>query len=377
MTAIPFNRPSLWGREREYMAEAVGQGHISGEGGFTKRCHALLESLLGTRKALLTPSCTHALEMVALLLDLQPGDEVILPSFTFVSTANAFALRGARPVLADIRADTLNMDERQLDQLVTPRTRAIVVVHYGGVACEMDVISSLAKQHGLIVVEDNAHGFLGRYRGRPLGTLGSLATLSFHETKNFTCGEGGALLINDEQHIERAEILREKGTDRSRFFRGLVDKYTWVDLGSSYVLSDLLAAFLLAQLEARVVIQAARQRVWECYVRELSGWAKEWGCRLPVVPEHCIATHHVFYVILPSPAARQAFLDHMRAREILCTFHYVPLHLSPMGQRLGARSGDCPVAESISDQLVRLPLYNDMTEAEQARVIAATREFRC
>jgi dTDP-4-amino-4,6-dideoxygalactose transaminase len=374
-TAIPFNRPSLWGREIEYMTEAVARGQISGEGGFTKRSQALLESLLGTRRALLTTSCTHALEMTALLLDLKAGDEVILPSFTFVSTANAFALRGARPILADIRADTLNIDEERIERLITPRTKAIVVVHYGGVACAMDEILAIAHKHGLAVIEDNAHGLLGRYRDRALGTMGCMATQSFHETKNFTCGEGGALLINEERYIERAEIIREKGTNRSRFFRGLVDKYTWVDVGSSYVLSDMLAAFLLAQIEQREAIQAARQRVWDRYAAELGDWARQHAYRLPSVPAHCRDTQHVFYVILTALDERQHFIEHMRAREILCTFHYVPLNLSPMGQALGARPGDCPVAESISERLVRLPLFNDMTADEQTRVITAAREF--
>ncbi|MCI0644324.1 MAG: dTDP-4-amino-4,6-dideoxygalactose transaminase, partial [Chloroflexi bacterium] len=256
---IPFNKPFVAGDEFRYMAQAMERGHISGDGYFSKQCHGLLEESLGVRRALLTTSCTHALEMAALLLDIRPGDEVIIPSFTFVSAANAFVLRGARPVFADIRPDTLNIDESQLEGLITPRTKAIVVMHYGGVGCEMDAIMEIAGRHGVAVVEDNAHGLFGKYRGRYLGTFGCLATLSFHETKNFSCGEGGALLINDAALVERAEIIREKGTDRSRFFRGQVDKYTWVDVGSSYLSSDLLAAFLYAQLEAREEIQARRR----------------------------------------------------------------------------------------------------------------------
>ncbi len=281
---IPFNKAWISGDEYHYMAQAVDQGHISGDGPFTRQCSRLLEEWLGARRVLLTTNCTHALEMSALLLDLKPGDEVIIPSFTFVSTVNAFALRGARPVFADIRADTLNLDEKQVEQLITPRTRAIVPVHYAGIGCEMERILAIAAKHNLKVVEDNAHGLLGRYKGQLLGTFGSLATQSFHETKNFTCGEGGALVINDASLIEPAEILREKGTNRSRFFRGQVDKYTWVGLGSSYLPSDVLSAFLLAQLESHVRIQERRKEIWEIYLSELAGWANICGVRLPSSP---------------------------------------------------------------------------------------------
>lgn len=373
--AIPFNRPGLAGREMEYAADSVARGHMSGDGHYTRQCHALLEEVTGAHKALLTTSCTHALEMAALLLNLQPGDEVVLPSFTFVSTANAFVLRGARPVFADVRPDTFNLDERALPRLVTPRTKAVFVVHYAGVGCEMDPILDLARQRGFAVVEDNAHGLFGRYRGRPLGTFGALATLSFHETKNISCGEGGALLLNDPAFVERAEILREKGTDRSRFFRGQVDKYSWVDLGSSYLPSDTLAAYLFGQLERREAIQALRRRVWETYASRLASWAAEKGVRLPVVPAHCEQPFHMFSLLLPSFAARQALIAHLKARAITAVFHYLPLHLSAMGRKLGGRPGACPVTEDVSDRLLRLPFYKDLSDEDQDRVIEAVLGF--
>lgn len=372
---IPFNRPRLIGREMEHAAQAVANGHISGDGSFSRRCHQLLEETLGVPKVLLTTSCTHALEMAALLVDIGPGDEVIVPSFTFVSTINAFVLRGARPIFADIRPDTLNIDEQKLERLVTPRTKAIAVVHYAGVGCEMDEIARIAARHNLVVIEDNAHGLFGKYRGRYLGTFGQLATQSFHETKNFSCGEGGALLINDPQYSERAEIIREKGTNRSRFFRGQVDKYTWVDVGSSYLPSDMLAAFLLAQLEERARIQARRRELWEIYYRELTAWAKEHGIGLPVVPDHCEQAYHMFYLLLPALAARQALIAHLRARGILGVFHYLPLHLSPMGEQFGGRPGDCPVTEMVSERLLRLPFFYGLSADEQQRVIEAVMSF--
>jgi dTDP-4-amino-4,6-dideoxygalactose transaminase len=377
MSHIPFNRPSLVGREFEYMQEAIANSHISGDGPFTKRCHALLQEALGVPSVLLTTSCTHALEMAALLLGTQPGDEVIVPSFTFVTTANAFALRGAKPVFADIRPDTLNIDEAKLEQLITSRTRAILVVHYAGVGCEMDDICQIAERHGVAIVEDNAHGLFGRYKGRHLGTFGSLASLSFHETKNFTCGEGGALLINDPQYVERAEMIREKGTDRSRFFRGQVDKYTWVDLGSSYLPSDILAAFLYAQLEARGQIQSQRQRVWEYYSDNLQDWAEDNGVQLPTVPDYCEQPYHLFYLLLPSLEERQAFLAHLRTNDVASVFHYLPLHLSKMGRRFGGKVGDCPVTEEVSDRLARLPFHNNVTEEDQERVVSLVKQFRC
>jgi len=369
--AIPFNRPGFVGNEQAYMAQAVANGQISGDGEFTRRCHAFLEKELGVPKALLTTSCTHALEMTALLLNIQPGDEVIVPAFTFVSTVNAFVLRGARPVFSDIRPDTLNLDEARLERLITPRTKAIVPVHYAGVGCEMDAILSIAGRHGIPVVEDNAHGLLGRYKGRWLGTFGCLATQSFHETKNFTCGEGGALLINDPRYVERAEILREKGTNRSQVFRGQADKYSWIDIGSSYLPSDLLAAFLLAQFDARDYIQAQRRRLWEFYAAHLREWALRHDVSLPSIPAYCDQPYHMFYLLMPSLAARQALIDRLKAHRILAVFHYLPLHLSAMGRQFGGQPGDCPVTESVSDRLVRLPFYIGLSEADQAGIVAA------
>jgi dTDP-4-amino-4,6-dideoxygalactose transaminase len=372
---IPFNKAWISGDEYRYMAQAVDHGHISGDGPFTLQCSRILEEWLGASRVLLTTNCTHALEMSALLLELKPGDEVIIPSFTFVSTVNAFALRGARPVFADIRPDTLNLDEKQVERLITPRTQAIVPVHYAGIGCEMETILAIAAKHDLKVVEDNAHGLLGRYKGQLLGTFGSLATQSFHETKNFTCGEGGALVINDPSLIEPAEILREKGTNRSRFFRGQVDKYTWVGLGSSYLPSDVLSAFLLAQLESHARIQARRREIWETYFSELTEWAKTSGVRLPVVPAHCDPSYHLFNMLLPDLAARQGLIEHLKRQRILAVFHYQALHLSNMGQSYGGQAGDCPVTESVADCLVRLPFFNGMTEQEQGRVVEAVKTF--
>ncbi len=371
---IPFNKPSLVGNEVEYIEQAVHDGHISGDGAFTRKCHRFLEEALGVPKVLLTTSCTHALEMAALLLDIQPGDEIIAPSFTFVTTVNAFVLRGARPVFIDIRPDTLNMNEQLLEDLVTPRTRAIIPVHYAGVGCEMDVICAIADQRGIPVVEDNAHGLFGKYKNRYLGTFGALATLSFHETKNFICGEGGALLINAEQYIERAEILRQKGTNRGQFLRGQVDKYTWVDLGSSYLPSDILAAYLYAQLEARDQVLTQRKRVFEYYAEHLRSWAQKVNVRLPIVPSCCEQAYHMFYVLLPTLEKRQQLIEILRSKGILSVFHYVPLHLSPMGRRWGYQKGDLPVTEDVSYRLLRLPFYNDLLPEQQAEVCAAIRE---
>ena len=374
--SIPFNRPFFTGNEQNYIAEALANGHISGDGIFTRRCHALLENQLGAAKVLLTPSCTHALEMAALLLEIGPDDEVIVPAFTFVSTANAFALRGARIVFSDVRSDTFNLDETQLESLITPRTKAIVPVHYAGVGCAMNTILEIAARHNLAVVEDNAHGLFGKYQNQYLGTFGSMATQSFHETKNFSCGEGGALLINDAKFIERAEIIREKGTDRSRFFRGEIDKYTWQDLGSSYLPSDILAAVLYAQLEAREQIQNKRRQMWHDYFEQLQNWAGAQNVRLPFVPSECEQSYHMFYLVMPSLEERQRFIAHLKQREIFSVFHYLPLHLSKMGQQFGGERGLCPVTEWISERLVRLPFYNGMSEAEQARVVAAICDFK-
>jgi dTDP-4-amino-4,6-dideoxygalactose transaminase len=372
---IPFNKPHLTGKEHVYMAEAVRIGQISGDGRFTRKCHALLEEVFGAPKALLTTSCTHALEMAAILLEIKPGDEVIVPSFTFVSTVNAFVLRGAKPVFCDIRPDTLNLDEKLLPGLITPRTRAIVPVHYGGVGCEMDAIMAMAGEHGLAVVEDNAHGLFGRYRGELLGSFGAMATQSFHETKNLQCGEGGALLVNDPRLAERAEIIREKGTNRSRFFRGEVDKYTWVDLGSSYLPSDLLSAFLLAQLENAADIQQKRRAIWHTYAGHLAQWARGVGAGLPFIPPHCDQAYHLFYLLMPSLEARQRLIDGLKARGILSVFHYLPLHASPMGKRLGGEACPCPVTEEVSDRLLRLPFYYDLSEDDQLRIVDAIREI--
>jgi dTDP-4-amino-4,6-dideoxygalactose transaminase len=372
---IPFNQPRLVGQELEYMRQAIDQGCLSGDGAFTKKCHALLERTFDVPKVLLTTSCTHALEMTALLLDIQPGDEVIIPSFTFVSTINAFILRSAKPVFADIRPDTLNLDETRLAALVTPRTKAIVPVHYAGVGCEMDTIIKIANHFEIAVIEDNAQGLFGKYKDRYLGTFGHMATQSFHDTKNITCGEGGALLINDPTYIERAEILREKGTNRSRFYQGLVDKYTWVDVGSSYLPSELLAAFLYAQLEQSATVQAARKRIWEYYYTHLADWALAHDVGLPFVPVYCEQPYHLFYMLMPTPDQRQAMIHHLKSQGIQSVFHYLPLHTSAAGQRFGGRLGACPVTESVSERLLRLPLYYALTDANQARVVEAVRSF--
>lgn len=375
MSYIPFNRASLAGKEHEYIQEAVDRMHISGDGPFSKKCQSLLENELGCTKALLTTSCTHALEMAAILLDIRPGDEVIAPSFTFPSTVNPFVLRGARPVFCDIRPDTLNIDENQLESLITKRTKAIIPVHYAGVGCEMDVIMNIAEKHGVPVVEDNAHGLFGKYNGKALGSFGCMAAQSFHETKNVSCGEGGALIINDPALVDRAEIIREKGTDRSRFFRGQVDKYTWVDVGSSYPPSDILAAFLLAQLEKRKEIQAARQKVWRHYSDGLQTWATKNNVLPPQVPEKCAQSYHMFYLRTPSRGLRDSLINHLKNLNILAVFHYLPLHLSRMGRGFGGRPGDCPVTEKISDMVVRLPFYNDLSHDLQNRVIEGVKSF--
>jgi dTDP-4-amino-4,6-dideoxygalactose transaminase len=372
---VDFNLPVAVGKEMEYIAEAIASGKMSGDGDFTMKASALLQQELGVPKVLLTTSCTHALEMMALLLDIQPGDEVIIPAFTFVSTVNAFVLRGARPVFADVRPDTLNLDESGLEVLVTPRTKAVAPVHYAGVGCEMDSILDIARRHNMAVVEDNAHGLFGKYKGKYLGTFGVMGAQSFHETKNFSCGEGGALLINDPALAERAEIIREKGTNRSRFFRGQVDKYTWVDIGSSYLPSDVLAAFLYGQLEQRQKIQSHRQRLWHFYYENLKDWAFRHEVQLPYVPEHCDQAYHMFYMLLPTFELRQGLIAHLRQRGIISVFHYLPLHLSEMGVRHGGKPGDCPVTERVSDQLVRLPFHNALTESEQQKVLEAIMEF--
>jgi dTDP-4-amino-4,6-dideoxygalactose transaminase len=368
---ISFNKPYIAKNEFDYISQAVHSYHISGDGPFTKKCHQLLEQTFNIKKALLTTNCTHALEMSALLLNLGPGDEVIVPSFTFVSTVNAFILRGAKPVFAEIRPDTLNIDEAKIESLINDHTKAIYVMHYAGVGCEMDRILEIASQYHLSVVEDNAHGLFGKYKGKFLGTFGSMATQSFHETKNISCGEGGALLVSDSALVERAEIIREKGTNRSRFFRGQVDKYTWVDLGSSYLPSDLLAAVLLSQLEEAEVIQHLRSQIWQHYNEGLAGWAKANSAQLPFIPEHCKQSFHMFYMLLPDLKTRQDLIAYLKDININAVFHYVPLHTSDMGKGYGYRNGDLPVTESVSDRLVRLPFYNDLELKDQEKVIKA------
>jgi dTDP-4-amino-4,6-dideoxygalactose transaminase len=371
---IPFNRPTHTRLVDEYVTQALHSGHLSGDGDFTRRCQELLSGLLDDATILLTTSGTHALELIALLLDIGPGDEVIVPSFTFSSTVNAFVLRGAIPVYIDIRADTLNLDEGRLESLITDKTRAIVPVHYAGVACEMDPILEIATRHGVAVVEDNAHGLFGAYRGRPLGTFGVMAAQSFHETKNFSCGEGGAIVINDPEYVERAEIIREKGTNRRKFFRGLVDKYTWVDVGSSYLPSDLLAAMLLAQLEDREWVWEHRSTVWNRYAAELAVWARTNNVQMPFVPDHCQSPYHLFHMIMPSAGSRDALIGHLRDAGILAVFHYQPLHLSPFGLRVQP-TADCPVTEDVSERLVRLPFYTNMQETDVDAVIESVCNF--
>jgi len=355
---IPFNWVDIQGNELEYIKQAISSSHISGDGIFTNKCNSLLEKEMGVKKSLLTTSCTHALEMSAILLDIKPDDEVIVPSFTFVSTVNAFVLRGAKPVFIDIRPDTLNMDETQLEGLITEKTKAIIPVHYAGVACEMDTIMDIANKYKIPVIEDNAHGLFGKYKDRYLGTFGTFATQSFHETKNFSCGEGGALLINDENYIERAEIIREKGTNRTKFFRGEVDKYTWVDIGSSYLLSDILAAFLFAQLEQRDKIQSKRKKNWATYYNSLKKWAEANNVRLPFIPEYCEQAYHIFYLLFDSEKLRNRFLAYMQENGITAIFHYIPLHSSDMGKQFG--KFDCTVTESVSKRIIRLPFYNGL-----------------
>ena len=369
MEPIPFNRPYMTGRELWLIAQAHARGHLSGDGEFTRRCHRWLEQATGSHRALLTHSCTAALEMAALLLDLQPGDEVILPSYTFVSTANAFVLRGAVPVFVDIRADTLNLDETLIEAAITPRTRAICPVHYAGVACEMDAINAIAERFGLAVIEDAAQGVMASYRGRPLGSLGRFGALSFHETKNLISGEGGALLINRAEDAERAEVIREKGTNRSRFFRGQVDKYTWVDVGSSYLPSELVAAFLCAQMEQAEAITAQRLQLWENYHVAFADLEREGRVRRPVVPAHCQHNAHMYYLLFNSLSERSAAIEALKAQGIRPVFHYIPLHSAPAGRRYGRTPSPMTVTDRVSDCLLRLPLW--LPDLDIERVIEA------
>ncbi len=374
-STIPFNKPFVAGKELFYIAQAVTLGNLAGDGFFTQRCQRILEKKLGVDRVLLTPSCTAALELAAQLCRLQPRDEVIVPSFTFVSTANAFVRLGARPRFVDIRPDTLNLDESQVVRALTLQTRAIFPVHYAGVACEMDALMAVAERHGLLVVEDAAQGVGASYKGRALGSIGHLGAYSFHETKNYICGEGGALCINRPEFIERAEILRDKGTNRKQFLRGLVDRYTWVDVGSSHVPSEITSAFLYAQLEMLEKIGKRRRRLVAYYRQRLAPLEAEGLLRLPRIPEGCDTNHHLFYLLLPSRELRDALLAHLKRRGILAVFHYVPLHTSPMGRSFGYREGDLPVTEDVSGRLVRLPLYHDMTQGEQARVVEEVTAF--
>lgn len=366
---IRFSQPYSCGTEIAFMQDAMARNHLCGDGFYTSQCQLKLQQVTSSKKALLTTSCTDALEIAAALLNLAPGDEVIVPSFTFVSTANAFFIRGAKIVFGDIRNDTLNLDESKLAQLISKRTKAIVPVHYGGTGCEMETIMDIAAHYDVQIIEDNAHGLFGSYKGQSLGAFGQSAALSFHQTKNIQCGEGGALLINDERLIERAEVIREKGTNRSRFFRGEVDRYTWVDIGSSHLPSELLAAYLWGQLNHAEFIQAERKRIWELYSSELKYWAEGEGVQLPSVPQHCSQPYHHFALVMPSSRARERFIERMMSRNILVVHHYLPLHLSDMGRLNDGRAGLCPVAESVSERLVRLPLFVGMTEQQIERVI--------
>lgn len=368
---IPFNRPFMTGKELWYVAQAHAAGQLSGDGPFTRKCNAWLEKRTGSLKALLTHSCTGALEMAAILAEIQPGDEVIMPSYTFVSTANAFVLRGGVPVFVDIRRDTLNMDETKVEAAITHRTKAIVPVHYAGVGCEMDAILAVAQRHNLLVIEDAAQGVAATYKGRPLGSLGHLAALSFHETKNITSGEGGALLVNDPRLVERAEIIREKGTNRTQFFRGQVDKYTWVDIGSSYLPGELIAAFLWAQMEEADVITRRRLSIWAAYHEAFCGLESAGKVRRPVVTPTCTHNAHMYYLLLPDLTTRTLFIDHMKQQGVGCVFHYVPLGDSPAGRKFGRNHEPLTVTRDVADRLVRLPLWLDMEDQQDEIITAA------
>ena len=372
---IPFNRPFIVGKELEYISKAVSNGHISGDGPFTKKCQELMEKKFSAPKVLLTHSCTAALEMAAILINIQPGDEVILPSFTFVSTANAFVLRGAKLVFVDIRNDTLNIDETLIESHITKKTKAIVAVHYAGVACEMDTVMDIARRHKIHVIEDAAQGVNATYHGKFLGTLGHLGCYSFHETKNFISGEGGALAINDDKFLERAEIIREKGTNRSKFLNGETDKYTWVDLGSSYLPSDIISAFLYAQLEEADKITSKRKEIFQTYFRGLSELANTHKIHLPHTPSNIDGNAHMFYCILTSPAERTNLIQFLKNKNIIAFFHYIPLHSSPMGVCHSSNKCVLPITESIAERVLRLPCYFEMTKEDCHAVISAIEEF--
>ncbi len=361
---IPFNKPYMTGKELWYIAQAHSRGHLAGDGSFTKLCNQWIEQKTGAGKALLTHSCTAALEMAALLTDIAPGDEVIMPSYTFVSTANAFVLRGAVPVFVDIRPDTLNLDETLIETAITPRTRAIVPVHYAGVGCEMDTIMAIARDHNLLVIEDAAQALMSTYRGRPLGSIGDIGAISFHETKNVISGEGGALLVNRPSYTERAEVIREKGTNRSQFFRGQVDKYTWVDIGSSYLPGELIAAFLWAQMEEAETITRRRLAMWATYHQWFADAEKAGKLRRPIVPSHCTHNAHMYYLLLPDLPHRTAALDALKRLGVQSVFHYVPLHNAPAGRKYGRAHEDLSVTEDIANRLLRLPLWVGMEECQ-------------
>ncbi len=359
---IPFNKPYMTGKELWYISQAHASGHLAGDGQFTKKCSAWLEQRIGCQKALLTHSCTAALEMAAILTDVQPGDEVIMPSYTFVSTANAFVLRGAIPVFVDIRPDTLNIDETRIEEAITPRTKVIVPVHYAGVSCEMDTIMEIARRRNLLVIEDAAQGIMSTYKGRPLGSIGHMAALSFHETKNIISGEGGALLINDPRFVERAEMIREKGTNRSQFFRGQVDKYTWVDIGSSFLPGEIVAAFLWAQMEEADAINKRRLDLWANYHQWFANLEKAGMVRRPTVPRECVHNAHMYYLLLPSLDQRTAFIERLKSKDIHPVFHYIPLHSSPRGLVIGRAFGDMTNTNDAGERLVRLPLWLGLEE---------------
>jgi dTDP-4-amino-4,6-dideoxygalactose transaminase len=372
---IPFNKPFIVGKELYYIAQSVLSGKIAGDGLYTEKCHTLLESTFGAKKVLLTHSCTAALEMAAILCGIEKGDEVILPSFTFVSTANAFYLRGAKLVFTDIRSDTLNMDEALIERHINDDTKVILPVHYAGVACDMDSIIDIAQKHHLYIVEDAAQGVYSKYKDKFLGTIGDIGVYSFHETKNFISGEGGAIVINNDRFIERAEIIREKGTNRSKFFRGEVDKYTWVDIGSSYLPSDILAAFLYAQLENMEKINVRRKELHDFYSRELIPLVNDGKLRLPYLANECQSNYHLFYIILEDENIRNALMDHLKSKGILAVFHYIPLHLSPVGRSMGYTRGLLPVTESMSGRLLRLPFYYELKPDEQEKIVKAIKGF--
>ena len=367
-TSIPFNKPYVAGKELYYIAQSISFGNISADGRFTKACNELLCDRFNLGSSLMVTSCTSALEMAAILCNVEPGDEVILPSYTFVSTANAFVRAGVKPVFVDIRPDTLNMDETQIENAITNRTKAIVPVHYAGVACEMDTITEIADRHGIYVVEDAAQGVHAYYKGRALGSIGHMGTYSYHETKNYVCGEGGTLTINHPELKTRAEIIRDKGTNRQQFFRGAVDKYTWVDVGSSYVLSELSCAFLYAQLEALDKIRSLRKKVFDNYRHLLSGLEEERYLRLPVIPDDCETNYHMFYVLLKDQQTRDSLMQYLREHDINAVFHYIPLHTSPMGRSFGYRDGQLPVTEDLSGRLLRLPFFNEISFSQQERI---------